>query len=370
MWRRIWAITQKEFIQLFRYKFFFFSILFGTLVEVALFAAAIHTNIQHIPLAVADQSLSQASRGYLAALTSSGAFDIAVTGSGQRDLMGAIDRGQANLGILIPPDFAAQVKQRRASVLVLVDGSSSFITNSAYSMVGAISQSYAISLIPQTAGGHAASPLNLVTRILYNPDANELWFIIPGLVAAMIQGVTLNLTTLAIVREREVGTIEALLVTPIRPVELMLGKSIPNLLIAVTNQVMIIAFCAVAYGMPFRGNLPVYLLLAVLFSFSGLGLGLVISTAARTQLQAQLIGAMVNLVGFFLAGFMFPVYALPPLLRLLGAIFPMTYFLPITRGFMIKGVGIPELLPDVAGSVLLAVVIVVAASRMFRESLD
>lgn len=370
MLRRIWAITQKEFIQLFRYKLFFFTILFATVAEVALFAAAIHTDIQHIPMAVADQSLSQESRAYLAALTSSGAFDVAVAGSGQKDLMAAIDRGQASLGVLIPPDFAAQMHARRASVLILVDGSSSFITNSAYNMANAISQSYAISLIPQIAGGQAANPLNLVTRILYNPDANEMWFFIPGLVAAMIQGVTLNLTTLAIVREREVGTIEALLVTPIRPVELMLGKTIPNLLIAIANQVMIIAFCALAYGIPFRGSLPVYLALAVLFSFSGLGLGLVISTAARTQLQAQLMGMMVNFVGFFLAGFMFPVYTLPPVLRALGAIFPMTYFLPITRGFMIKGVGIAALFPDVAGSCVLAAVIVIAASRLFRESLD
>jgi ABC-2 type transport system permease protein len=370
MLRRIWAITQKEFIQLFRYKAFVISILFGTLAEVALFAAAIHTNIQHIPLAVADQSLSQASRAYLAAFTGSGSFDVAATGSGQKDLMAAIDRGQASLGILIPPDFARQVAQRRASVLILVDGSSSFVANSAYNMANAISQSYAVSLIPRPAGSLLPNPFNLVVRTLYNPDADELWFIIPGLLGAMIQGVTLNLTTLAVVREREVGTIEALLVTPIRPVELMLGKTLPNLVIAFGNIALITLFCTTVYGLPFRGSVPVFFALAVLFSFSGLGLGLVISVAARTQLQAQLLSMMVNFVGFFLAGFMFPVYALPPFLRLLGTLFPMTYFLPITRGFMIKGIGIPELLPQVAGSCILVVLIVLAASRLFRQSLD
>ncbi len=365
MLRRTWAITQKEFIQLFRYQGFVILLLFGTLGEVVLFATAIHTDIQHIPLAVADQSLSAESRAYLDAMVRSGSFDIVSTVTGQAELIKTIDSGQASLGILIPPDFAAQIKLHRATVLMLVDGSSSFISSSAYGAANAITQSYVLHLIRQP-----ANPLNMAVRILYNPDANELWFIVPGLLAAIVQGVTMNLTTLAVVREREMGTIEALLVTPIRPVELMLGKTLPNLLVGLANVSSIILFCTLVYHVPFQGSLLLFFALAVLFAFGGLGLGLVISVAARTQLQAQLLGAMVNFIGFFLAGFLFPVYALPPVLRYLGYVFPMTYFLPITRGIMIKGVGLNALWGQIAGSAILVVLIVIAASRLFRQSLD
>ncbi len=365
MLRRVWAITQKEFIQLLHERALIIILLVGTLAEVILFAAAIHTDIKHIPMAVADQSLSAESRSYLNALVSSGYFDIVATVSGQADVMRAIDSGQASLGIVIPPNFASQVKLHQANVLILVGGTDSYTTNSAYGTANAITQAYAASLVP-----HAGNPLNLDIRILYNPDANELWFIIPGLVGAMVQGVALNLTALAVVREREVGTIEALLVTPIRPVELMLGKTIPNLMITVANVTMIILFCVLVLGVPFQGNPLLFFGLAILFAFSGLGMGLVISVVAQNQLQAQLMGMMFNFLGFFLAGFLFPVYALPPALRLLSYIFPMTYFLPITRDIMIKGVGFDALWGEAAGIGILMVLIVLAASRLFRQSLD
>lgn len=365
MLRRIWAITQKEFIELLREPVFVLLLLFGTLGEVVLLAAAIHTDVKHIPMAVADQSVSMESRTYLNALTASGSFDVVATVSGQSDLVKAIDGGQANLGILIPPDFASRVKLHQASVLMLVDGSSSYISNAAYGTANAISESYAIGLIRQT-----VNPLNLDVRVLYNPDMTDLWFIVPGLLAAMVQGVALNMTALVVVREREVGTIEALLVTPIRPIELMLGKTIPNLLITLLVVAENLIFVTFVLGVPFQGNLLLFFPLATMFCFSGLGLGLVISVIARTQLQAQLLGMMVNFAGFFLAGFLFPTYALPPALRLISYLFPATYFLPITRGIMIKGVGLDAVWGEAVGTCILMAMIVLAASRLFRESLD
>jgi ABC-2 type transport system permease protein len=365
MLRRIWAITQKEFIQLLRERIFLFLILFATLVEVVLLAVAIHTDIRHIPMVVADQSVSAESRAYLNALVDSGYFDIIATVSGQQDIINAIDSGQANLGILIPPDFASQVKLHQANVLMLVDGSSSYVTRSAYGTANAITQAYAINLIRQP-----VNPLNMDVRVLYNPDMQDLWSIIPGLLAAMVGGVALNMTTLVVVREREVGTIEALLVTPIRPVELMLGKTIPNLLIALAVVAENLAFSVLVFGLPFRGNLLLFFALATLFCFSGLGLGLVISVAAQNQMQAQFLGVMVNFIGFFLAGMLFPAYALPPVLRLLSYLIPATYFLPIARDIMIKGVGLEAIWGDVVGLCILTVLIVIAAARLFRESLD
>jgi ABC-2 type transport system permease protein len=365
MLRRIWAITQKEFIQLFRERVYVLLLVFATLLEVVLLGAAIHTDIRHIPMAVADQSASQASRSYLDALEASGYFDIVTTVSGQQELVKTIDSGQANLGILIPPDFASQVKLDHGHVLMLVDGSSSYITRSAYGTANAITQAYAMQLVRQP-----VNPLNLDVRVLYNPDMQDLWFIIPGLLAALVQGVALNMTALVVVREREVGTIEALLVTPIRPIELMLGKTIPNLLISVVIVAENLAFAVWVLGIPFQGNPLLFLALATLFCFSGLGLGLVISVAVQNQLQAQLLGMMVNFSGFFLAGMLFPAYALPPALRLISYLFPATYFLPITRAIMIKGVGLDAIWGDVLGTCILTVLIVFIAARLFRQSLD
>jgi ABC-2 type transport system permease protein len=358
-------MAQKEFIQLLRERALLILLLLLPMLQLGLFAAAIHTDITHIPMAVADQSLSQESQSYLNALVDSNYFDIVANMSSQNDLMKAIDEGQASVGILIPPDFAAKVKESQANVLVLVDGSDSYITNSAYSTINAISQTYAISLIRLP-----ANPLNMSIRILYNPDLNQLWFLVPGLLVALMQGITMNLTALAIVREREVGTIEALLVTPIRPIELMLGKTLPYLVVSFANMTSIFLFSTLAFGVPFQGNLLLFLFLSLIFAITGLGLGLAISTASQTQMQAQQLGGMLNFVGMFLAGFLFPAYALPLVLRIIGTIFPMTYFLPIVRGVFTKGVGLTAIWQPVAASIFLLVVILFAATRLFRQSLD
>jgi len=247
--------------------------------------------------------------------------------------MKAIDSGQASLGVVIPPDFASQIKRSQANVLMLVDGSDSFTTNSAYGTANAISQAYAVSLIRQP-----VSPLNMNIRVLYNPDMKDLWFLIPGMVAALVQGLTLGLTALAVVREREVGTIEALLVTPIRPVELMIGKRCP---ISSSPSPIPGRFWRwyAAFGVPFQGSLMLFLPYQS-YCFSTLALGLLISTGAQSQMQAQYLSAMFNFVGIFLAGFLFPAYALPPVLRAISYIIPMTYSCRLRAASSLKASGL------------------------------
>lgn len=365
MLQRIWAITQKDLIQILRDRATLVILMIAPILQLTLYSAAIHTDVKHIPVVVADQSMSAQSRAYLESLVDSEYFDIIDSVSGQKGLMNAIDSGQASLGILIPPDFTEQLNNRRADVLMLVDGSDSFTTKSAYNTANAISQSYAISLIKQP-----VTPLNLDVRILYNPDLKDLWFLMPGMIAMLMQGLTLSLTALSIVREREVGTIEALLVTPIRPVELMLGKTIPNLLVASVCMLVILLMGTLAFGVPFLGNPWLFVGLCLLFACSGLALGLAISTISQSQMQAQLLSTLFNLSAMFLAGFLFPAYALPPFLRAVGYIFPLTYFVPIARGIYSKGVGISALWAEVAGLGVLLAVIIFVSSRLFHQSLD
>jgi ABC-2 type transport system permease protein len=365
MLRRIWALTQKEFIQWIRDRRTLIAILIGPALELLLFSAAIHTQVKHIPMVVADYSLSAASRSYLAAFVVTEDFDLVAMVSSQADVVRAIDSGQANLGVVIPPDFAEQMARGGASVLMLVDGSSSFTSQSAFSTAEAISQQYAVSLT-----GQRSNPLTAHIQILYNPDLKDTWFITPAFIAFLLQALTMNLTSLAVVRERELGTIEAILVTPTRPFELMVAKTIPSLLIAFGSGLMLLVVGTLVLGVPFRGSLLLFLVLSLLNLGCGLGLGLAISSAVQTQNQSQQLAAMVNISGMFLAGVLFPAYALPSVLRAISYVFPATYFIPVSRGILVKGIGLQDLWVQALALLVSLGVILLVATRLFRQRLD
>jgi ABC-2 type transport system permease protein len=198
----------------------------------------------------------------------------------------------------------------------------------------------------------------------------DLWFIVPGFGAFLLWGIGLKLTAFAIVREREAGTIEALLVTPIRPIELMLGKMIPNLCLAVFNLLLTFSIGMLVFGVPFRGSVILFAALASLFAIGTLGIGLAISSISQSQLQANQLASLLNIAVMFVSGFMFPVYGLPILLRAFGYIMPMTFFLPIVNGIITKGVGLNDLWTPVLSLVVLTVIIFTFGARMFRQNLD
>jgi len=377
MLRRILAITQKEFIQTLRDRTTLAIMLSMPLLQLILFAYAIHMDVRQIPLVVADQSMDAASRSYITDMVRSDYFQIVETVQGQADVIAAIDAGTARAGLVIPPDFAAQVDRGSANVLLLVDGSDPFTTQSAYNAANAISQTHAVSLalndLSRSAPGISEqdlSPLDTHIRILYNPDLKDLWFLIPGMIAMLLQTQTIALTSLAVVREREAGTIEQILVSPIRPLELMLGKTLPNLVIALINMLTIVVVGALGFGVPFQGNFALFLGLALIYVFSGLGLGLLISSVSQNPRQAQQLNMMISLVGLIISGFIFPRYTMPPVLQGVGYIFPLTFFIPIARGIFTKGIGIDVLWGNVAALAIFAVGIIFFASRFFRQRLD
>jgi ABC-2 type transport system permease protein len=365
VWRRIWATTQKEFIQLIRTPLLVPALVLGPVLELILFAVAIRTDVDHIRTVVVDQSQSAASRSYLQAFAGSGSFDLVLPAFSQADAVRAIASGEAALGIVMPPDFAARVSQGDADVLLLVDGSDAFVTQSAASSAAAISQAY-------RAGSNArqGSPLNAHIQVLYNPGLHDLWFIVPGFGAFLLYGITLKLTAFAIVREREVGTIEALLVTPIRPLELMLAKTIPNLCVGVLDAATVLPIGILVFGVPFRGSLWLFAAVSILFACAGLGLGLLISAISQSQLQANQVSSLLNIAAMFLSGFMFPAYALPTFLRLIGYVLPLTFFMPIINGIFTKGSGLNALWLPVLWLSALTIVIFFAGARFFRQRLD
>ncbi|HLO30879.1 MAG TPA: ABC transporter permease [Anaerolineales bacterium] len=377
MLRRIWAITKKEFIMTLRDRGTLFLILLMPLIQLVLFAYAIHMDVKHISMAVADQSLDQESRSYLEDLVQSGYFDVVLTASDQAQVIEAIDRGEAKLGLVIPSDFADHVNRHDASVLFVVDGSDPFTTQSAYNAANLIAQEHTVQLVlndlsrsAQDASRFSLVPLNAEIHILYNPDLKDLWFLVPGMIAMLLQTQAIILTALAVVREREVGTIEQILVTPIRPVELMLGKTLPNLIIAIINLLTIVLTGIFGFGVPFQGDFFLFFCLVLLYVFSGLGLGLLISSISQNQRQAQQLAMMTMLLALLISGFVFPHYSMPLILQWISYVFPLTAFIPISRGIFMKGIGLPLLTNQVLFLVVYDVVILFFATRLFRQTLD
>lgn len=377
MLRRIGAIIEKELIMLARDRGTLVLVLLLPLIQLLLFAYAIHMDVKHIPLAVADQSLDSASRSYQDDLVHSDYFDVVVVAPGQDGVVAALDSGQARVGVVIPPDFAARVERGDASVLLLVDGSDPFTTQSAYNTANAIAQQHTVRLVldrlatlGRSSVGEMLNPLTANIHILYNPDLKDLWFLVPGLIAMLLQTQTITLTALAVVRERELGTIEQILVTPIRPVELMIGKTIPNLFIAFINTLTIVVVSTLWFGIPIKGSFPLFLVLTTVYMFSGLGLGLLISSLSQNQRQAQQLTTMITFIGQIIGGFVFPRYAMPLILQWISNLFPLTHFIPIARGIFTKGIGMEFLTGQVIALSFYVVVILFFAARLFRQRLD
>jgi ABC-2 type transport system permease protein len=377
MLQRIWAVIQKEFIQTLRDRSTLLLMLSLPIIQLLLFGYAVHMSVDHIPTIVADQSRDGASHAYLEAMVASGYFDVVAYAPDQANVIRAIDEGQAQAGIVIPPEFATRVERGDAHVLFLVDGSDLFTSQSAYNAATAIAQVHATEVLVERfersgmiAGEQNLLPFDTLVRILYNPNLTDLWFVIPGMCAMILQTQTIAMTTAAIVREREVGTIEQLLVTPILPVELMVGKVIPNILIAIINMLTVLALGVFAFKVPFQGSFWLFFWLAFMYVFSGLGLGLLISTVSQNQQQATQLNMASALVGLLLGGFMFPREAMPVGLRLLGNLFPLTYFIPISRGIITKGIGIEFLWGQVVALMIYVILVIALAARVFKQRLD
>ena len=376
MLQRIWAVMQKEIIETVRDRSTLAMLLIMPMLQLFLFGFAIDMNVDHIPTIVAAQSLDAASQEYVDALVTSGYFDVVEYAFNQDAVVQAIDEGRVQAGIVIPPDFGIDVERGRAQVLFLIDGSDLLTTQTAYNMASVIAQAHTADVMMEKIARSgmviegSGLPLDARARILYNPNVSQLWFVIPNIVAMVMQTQTMAMTAAAVVREREAGTIEQILVTPIRPAELMLGKVIPNIFIAVTNVLTIVALGVFVFGVPFQGSFWLFMGLSMIYVFSGLGLGLLISTIVKNAKQVQQIVMMMMFIGIVLGGFIFPRYTMPPLLYLLGNLFPLSFFIPISRGIITKGVTIGALWGDVIGLMIFSVVVMVVAARSFRQGLD
>ena len=377
MLRRTWAVIRKEFIHTFRDVRTLLILLALPIIQLFLLGYAMSMNVEHIPMVVADQSFDAASYAYVDAMTTTGYFDVVAYLSNQAEVMDAIDAGRAQAGIVIPSDFATQVERGGAQVLFMIDGSDLLTAQSAYRSAAVIAQEHSIEVMMErvTRSGQAIGALSLLSldarvRVLYNPNMDDMWALIPPMVAMLLQTQSILMTAAAVVREREQGTMEQLLVTPIRPLELMIGKITPNLILSVINALTLIGLGVYWFDVPFRGNFGLFMVLSLIFVFCGLGMGLLVSTVAQNQKQTQQLTGLILLVGIMLGGFMLPRHSMPLPARILGNLFPLTHFIPIAQGIIGKGIGIELLWDQTIVLSIYAVVVMLIASRVFKQRLD
>jgi ABC-2 type transport system permease protein len=378
--QRLRALIYKEMVQILRDRrtlTLFFAL---PLVELFLFAYAVSLTITHLPTAVVDQSLDARSRDFIQALVNSGDFDVTLVLQNEQQVMQAIDAGTVKVGVIIPPDFAEQVLCGKGSVLILLDGSDSFSVESGYNAALSISQKYSLNLTTekvQSGGSLLVSnvsagelPITTTTRVLYNPDIKDLVFILPGLIALIMQIIIVTHSAMAIVREREAGTLEQLLATPARPVERVIGKLIPGMLVAILDMTVILTIGVFWFRVPFQGNILLLGGLSILFIISGMGLGLVISAVAKTQRQAQQLTGVIQLLAMLLTGFIYPRTTMPLWTQIIGDLIPMTYFVRVIRGIMTKGVSLSFLWTDTLTLIVYAAIALAVAAAVSKKRLD
>lgn len=379
-WMRISALIQKETSQLLRDVRTLLFIVGLPLMELLLFAYAVSLTVYHIPLAVADQNQTRQSRDFVQALVNSQYFDFTTKAQNETQVRQAIDAGQVRAGVIIPPDFSTQLENGDATVLILLDGSDSFSVQSGFNAANLVSQNYGLQFALQKTeriGGKAllvaqasAKPITNSFRVLYNPDFRDLWFVLPAIIGLILQTAAIGQAALVIVREREIGTIEQILATPTRPLELLLGKMIPLLVLCYFVLGLILGIGVFWFGVAFNGSVALYLLLTLAFMMSSLGLGFLISTIARNQRQAQQLSTVLMLFSMLLTGVIYPRNTMPFIPQLIGSILPLTYFIRISRSIILKGVGVEFLWSDIAALVIYSLIIMIAASLNFRKRLD
>ena len=371
---RISSIIRKEFLQLFRDPRTLALAVVIPIVQLFLLGYAATSDVRNVPMAVWDQSKTPQSRELLDAFRAADYFTIDYFVNSADEYQKLIESGDARVALVIPADYDANLLEGNAKVLMILDGSDATIGATALSTARLVGQSFATKILGEQAAlsGRAApsAPLEVRTQVWYNPNLDSAFFMIPGVIGMILSFITTILTATAIVRERERGTIEQLIVTPIRSWELILGKLLPYVILAFVETFEIIFIGHYWFGVPVRGSLLLIIFTSGLFLMSSLGIGLFASTIANTQQEAMLTVMMYNLPSIFLSGFFFPIQAMPKVLQWVSYLIPLRYYLVVIRALLLKGVGFEAIQSEVIALAIFGIVIMTAAALRFRKRLD
>jgi ABC-2 type transport system permease protein len=374
--KRVLTITKKEFIHIRRDKASVILALVAPIMMLLLFGFAVSTDVNNIRLAVCDQSNTLESRELIKSYENSSYFKIYTVTDNPKEVERIIDAGDAKTALVIPPDFAIALRRgEKEAIQILVDGSDPTIARTAGSYAVMIANNYSIKTSSVRLINGASTAVNSPgvdarTMVMYNPTLESSKFNVPGVVGLILQNITVILTAFAMVRERERGTIEQLIMTPVTSLELIIGKLIPYVFIGIYDYAIVLILSYILFGVAVKGSILLLTLLGIIFLIGALGMGMLISTVAKTQLQAMQAALLVLLPSVLLSGFMFPREAMPKLVYGMSTLLPVTHFLIILRGIILKGVGFDYLYKTTA--VLLGIIFIIIAItvKKFTKKLD
>ncbi len=350
--------------------------------QTLIFGYAIDTQIEHIPTVVYNLDGRRYSRYLVDAMVNTRKFEIRASVQDEESFRRAMTSGRAKVGVKIPPDYSDRiVRGKQVQVQVLIDGSDSQVATTALNAANLLGVSMSVRIAKTAAEtahggpsrdptGRPALPIEMRPRLLYNPDLESSHFFVPGLVGIILQMVTLFLTSFAIVGERERGTLEQLFVTPVGRAGLMFGKLTPYAVLGLVATLIVLSVMVYIFGVPVHGSILLLLALASLFVVCSLGLGLLVSTLAKTQVAALMFAFMIMLPSVLLSGFVFPRSEMPQVIYFLTFAIPATYFIEILRGVVLRGSDFLDLIPSVAGLGICCVVILFLSIFRFRKQLD
>jgi ABC-2 type transport system permease protein len=370
---RFAVIAWKELLQLRRDRMTLAMMVVLPVMQLLLFGYAINTDVRHIPTVVFDQDRSAQSRDLTRSLEATTFYDLVGHVESYEEVERAMRSGQAKVALVIPSKYASDLTRGRATkVQLVVDGSDpqtvASATNTAASLVAARSTELMVARLARGSAGPAAQPIELSPNTWYNPDLRTAVYIVPGLIGVILTMTMVMLTAMAIARERERGTLEQLIVSPVRNLELVVGKIIPYVGIGYVQITLILIVGRLVFHVPFLGSLSLLYALAFVFIAANLGLGLFFSTLAKTQQQAMQMSFFFLLPNVLLSGFMFPFEAMPWPAQWISQALPLTHFLRIVRGITLKGSGLADAAPELLWmSVILAALVTLASVRFSKK---
>lgn len=370
---RVVAVMVKEFTQMRRDRLTYAMMLVVPVVQLMLFGYAINSDPKHLPTAVLVRDHSTLARSTLQALKLTGYFDIVAEARSPAELDRLMAAGKAQFAVTIPPDFTRRVIRRdQPQILVEADASDPTATGAALGALGQLPQvalSHDLSGALDT-GREGAAPFEVVVHRRYNPENISAYNIVPGLLGVVLSMTLVMITSLAVTREIERGTMEALLSTPVRPIEVMLGKLAPYVVVGLVQTSVILTLARGLFDVPMQGGWGALALGVLLFIVGSLALGFLISTVAKNQLQAMQLSFFYMLPSILLSGFMFPFRGMPEWAQAIGTAIPVTHFLRVVRGALLKGHGLTELWPEIGALCLFVLVVTVLAMARYRTTLD
>jgi ABC-2 type transport system permease protein len=387
MWERIGVILRKEFIQVFREPRMRGLLFIPPLLQLIVFGYAVTLDVDNAKIAWMDNDGTPASRALLARFKGSGRFQVVATPRNEQEVQSILDHGDAHAVVRVLPGFARSLaRSQSAEVQVLLDGTNSNTAALVSAYAAGVIADFSNDVSPKqeknaqtiklTVRSPGSAPVTMSggaapdTRVWFNPDLRSRNYFVPGVAVNILFMITLMLTAQAIIREKEIGTMEQLMVTPMRPIELMLGKTLPFAIVGLVDLVLITAGALLIFHVPFKGSFLLLLFSASIFLMTSLGAGLFLSTISNTQQQANMMSFFFSSPAFMLSGFNFPIRNMPVSVQYLTYLNPLRYFMEIVRGVFLKGVGISVLWPQMLALAVYGVLVLWFSAMRFHKSLD